>query len=314
MARFYSYEEIALRTPTPMEDIQWLAGEIATLEPFVEGTAVLCGSVSWGKHSWRSDIDIAHFSTITHPQIDRAIEDIVQQYVTRTNNQFIAPRADVITIGAESMAQVSKHRSISTSLPPTHAPKKGPVTDVFVETSLRFADHIGAIASLKGDPWRTFLDRYLSTVDRNREGRREITKQYVERMTTQWAQRPLHRLNFDRDGRFTAKQLDLLGKSENYPINLMRRILGDLGRYPSPDRASDVRASFSALEEPWSKDLLAQFDPFFSLSERYEEIVAACRVPQSPLEQTGYYEQVRSLFVDLPFAEIQNSFWKYSGV
>jgi len=313
MARFYSYEEITVRIPAPMEDIQWLAGEIASLEPFVAGTAVLCGSVSWGKHSWRSDIDVAHFSTIAFPQIDRAIEEVVQKYVVRTSNQFIAPRADVITIGAESMANVSKHQSISTSLPTIGVAKKGRVTDMFVETSLRFADHIGAIASLKGDPWQTFLDRYLSTVDRYQAGRRDMTRQYVERMTTQWAQQPLHRLNFDTDGSFTTKQLDLLGKSENYPVNLMRRILGDLGRYPSPDRTSDVRASFLALEEPWSKDLLAHFGPFFSLSERYEEIVVACRGPQSSLNQAGYNEQVCSLFIDLPFAEIQNSFWKYLG-
>ena len=102
MARFFFYDELAHLARTPVEDIQWLAGQISQLPPFVEGTAVLCGSVSWGKHSWRSDLDVAHFSTIQHPNINKLLEDVIQQYGTRTHNEFIAPRFDVITIGAES--------------------------------------------------------------------------------------------------------------------------------------------------------------------------------------------------------------------
>lgn len=314
MARFFSYDEIVTRMPTPVEDIQWLAGQIMRLPPFIERNAVLCGSISWGKHSWRSDIDVVHFSTISCPHVEQPIKAVIQRYDDRTRNRFIVPRTDVITIGAESLTLVNKDKGVSASVVSGGIRgKKDRVSDIFVETAILFADHIGSIANLKGDPWRPFLERHLSSVDGSRYDRREATKDYVGRMTMEWTQQPLHQLNVDPDGRFTSEQLDLISKSENYPINLMRRILGDLGRYPCPDQASDVREAFSTLEEPWSKILLSQFEPFFALDEQYEGIVAACRRPGTPLPEADYYEQVRSLFVDLPFVEIQNTIWEYVG-
>jgi hypothetical protein len=220
----------------------------------------------------------------------------------------------VITIGAESLARVSSNNGVSVSPVSVEAPgTKNKVSDVFVDTAVLFADHIGSIAKLKGEPWRTFLDRYLASVDGSRPGGREATKRYVERMTTEWAQQPLHPLNVGPDGQFTAQQLDLISKTENYAVNLMRRILGDLGHYPHPDRAADVREKFSTLKKPWSKSLLVQFEPFFSLDKQYEEIVAACKRPRDPLSAADYYEQVRTLFIELPFIEIQNSIWQYVG-
>lgn len=314
MARFFFYDELISLARTPVEDIQWLAGQIGHLPPFVAGSAVMCGSVSWGKHSWRSDLDIAHFSTIEHPHIDRLLEDVIQQYAARTNNKFITPRFDVITIGAESMSLVSVNKGVSASTVSGGVLKKQDrVSEVFMETAVLFADHIGSIANLKGDPWRAFLDRYLSPVDKSKVNQREALKSYVGRMTTEWTQQPLHPLNMDPNGGITAQQLDLLSKSENYPVNLMRRILGDLGRYPCPDRASDVRAAFSMLAEPWAKSLLAHFEPFFLIETKYEEIVASCQGTETPLSNANYLEQVRSLFVTLPFVEIQNIIWEYVG-
>ena len=300
--------------PTPVEDIQWIVGQIMHLLPFVEGNAVLCGSVSWGQHSWRSDIDVAHFSTISYPHVEQLIKEVIQRYDNRTRNRFIVPRVDVITVGAESLTLVNKDKGVSASVVSGRIrEKKDRVSDVFVETAVLFADHIGSIANLKGDPWRPFLERHLSSVDGSRHDRREAAKNYVGRMTMEWAQQPLHQLNVGPDGRFTSEQLDLISKSENYPVNLMRRILGDLDCYPCPDQASDVQEVFSTLEEPWSKTLLAHFEPFFALDEQYEGIVAACKRPGTPLPEADYYEQVRSLFVDLPFVEIQNSIWEYVG-
>lgn len=312
MARFFPYNEITARAPTPVEDIRWLAGRIALLPPFVEGSAVLCGSVSWYKHSWRSDVDIAHFSTFKYPSLDQSLGYVIQDYVIRTCNKFIAPRVDVITIGAESIALASEIKGVSTPAVSGGVLKKeNQVSDVFIETAVLFADHIGSIANFRGDPWRAFLERYLSSVDKNQFDGREAIKSYVEKMTMEWSQQPLHHLNAGPEGRFTAQQLDLISKSENYPVNLMRRILGDLGRYPRPDRRSDVRKAFSMLEEPWSKALLLRFEPFFLLDEQYEKIVAACQQPENPLSEADYYQQVRSLFVALPFLEIQNIIWEY---
>ena len=312
MARFFFYDELIGRARTPVEDIEWLAGQIAHLPPFMDCSAVLCGSVSWGKHSWRSDLDVAHFSTIEHPHIDKLLEDVIQKYDARTNNRFIIPRVDVITIGAESLSLGSVAKAVSTSpVSGAQLKKENRVSDIFMETAILFADHIGSIANLKGDPWRVFLDRYLSRADRKQFDQRAAIKTYVGKMTTEWSQQPLHQLNMDSNGGFTARQLDLISKSENYPINLMRRILGDLGHYPQPDRAADVRAACSMLTEPWAKSLLLQFEPFFLIEEKYEEIVAACQNTASPLSKADYHEQVRSLFVGLPFVEIQNIIREY---
>ncbi len=315
MARFFPYDEITTCSRMPSEDTQWLAGQIANLQPFSAGTAVLCGSVAWGNQSWRSDIDIAHFSTITYPHIEKTVDDLVRRYLDRTMHRFISPRVDVITIGAESLTLVTESEAVSVSpssaLPPTGLDR---VSDVFQETAVLFADHIGSLARLKGEPWRTFLERYLSPVIVGRQGRRDGIKDYVEKITTQWARQPLHPLDAGSYGRFTTKQLDLISRTENFPKNLMRRILGELGTYPRPDRADDVRIAFSALKEPWAKNLMVLFEPFFDIDRKYENIVAACREPKNPLTESGYYKQVRSLFIDLPFLEIQNNIWQYLGI
>jgi hypothetical protein len=313
MARFFFYDEIVRQEQTPVDDIQWIAGQIANLPAFVDGTAVLCGSVSWGKPSWRSDIDVAHFSTIAHPHIETAIENIIRQYLERTNRRFIEPRVDIIPIGAESLSSFNEHKTISAAISLEAMKKDGQTTDVFVETAVLFADHIGSIARLKGDPWQSFFDRYLSTVDGTLLDRHKSIRSYVEKMTTEWIQQPFHYLNLSPDSGFTARHLDLISKSENYPVNLMRRILADLGRYPHPDRASDILEVFSALEAPWAKLLMSQFERFFLLDRQYEELVAACRRASAPLSAGEYYEQLRALFVDLPFAEIQNIVWEYVG-
>jgi hypothetical protein len=313
MARFYSYDEITSRTRTPVEDIQWLAGQIAQLPPFVAGSAVLCGSVSWNKHSWRSDIDVAHFSTLEYSHLDQSLSELISRYTDKTNN--LAPKVDIITIGAESTLVVSSEvkGGSGPAVSGVVSKKEDRVSDVFTETAILFADHIGSIANLKGDPWRTFLERYLSSAAASQFNPRDAIKSYVGRMTTEWTQQPLHQLNLGPGGRFTAQQLDLISRSENYPVNLMRRILSDVGRYPRPDRISDVRNAFSTLTEPWAKTLLAQFEPFFLLGEQYEQIVNACQRPENPLLEADYYGQLRSLFTALPFVEIQNTVWEYVG-
>jgi hypothetical protein len=211
------------------------------------------------------------------------------------------------------MSLVSTGKSVSASTVSGMLKKNDRVSDVFMETAVLFTDHIGAIAKLKGDPWRAFLDRYLSPVDKSKFDQREALKTYVGRMTAAWTQQPLHQLNMDPNGGIPPEQLDLLSKSENYPINLMRRILGALDRYPSPDRASDVRAAFAALEEPWAKKLLVQFEPFFAIESKYEDLVATYQGLENPPIPTTYHEQLKSLFIGLPFVEIQNIIWDYVG-
>ena len=312
MARFYPYSEITGKALPPIEDLQWIGGQMAQTRPFVQGNAVLCGSVCWGTYSWGSDIDIAHYSTVADPHIEPFIEQVSTSYSERTQGRFIVPRFDVIAIGADSVALAAGARSVSApALSQGTVTGEGLVSNLFLETAVHFSDHIGALAELNGDPWKAFHMRYLAAVRGDSASRRSAIKRYVAAIATEWAGQPLHRFNLGQDGRFTAQQLDLIGKSENYAVNLMRRILGETGAYPRPDRASDVREAFARLNQPWSKNLENHFRPFFSIGERYERIVAGCKSPDSSLTEADYYNELRALFVDLPFAAIQQTIWEY---
>lgn len=320
MARFFPYDEVITRQLPSLKDVQWLAGQIARLEPFMAGSAVVCGSVSWGSHSSRSDIDIAHFATNDHPHIERSVDEVVAQYGERTNQRFIAPRIDVITIGVESESLVVTEKG-SSSQGTVAADKVAgvsggdlndqPIATIFSETLVRFADHIGSLAHLKGDPWKEFHRRYLAANAGTRPYRREAIKSYVSTVTTAWDQQPLHPLGADADGQFTEQQLDLIGQAENYPVNLMRRILGEFERYPQPDRIPDVRNAFAKIDAPWSKRLLAHAEPFFAISAEYEKLVAGCRDPGQKPSAQHYHDRIRALFNDLPFSPIQETVWEY---
>ncbi len=316
MARFYPHEEVVGRESTPVEDIQWLAGQIRQLAPFAAGTAVLCGSVAWEQPSWRSDIDIATFSTNEHPHIEQSVLEVIEAYAKRTGDRYIRPRADVITVGAESEGWVPDVELTSLSViggSVTGDESRETVSKLFPETGLRFADHIGSIAAVKGDPWQAFVTRFLASVDRSPEVLRDAVTTYVTRTTAEWAEQPLHRLNLSPDGRLTQRQLLLISKTENYPFHLMRRLLAVRDLYPRPDRSADVKAAFAVLAEAWSDELLTAFEPFLAVTGAYEDLVAACCRDRSPMTATEYDDRLRSLFSNLPFARIQEIVWGHLG-
>lgn len=321
LARYFSYSEITSRQSTPAKDIRWIAGQIAALPPFVDGCAVLCGSVAWGTHSDRSDIDIAHFGTTKHPQIERQVLQVLERYQERTRNQFIAPKVDVITVGVESQALVvetTSHSVTGNAIKAAGASiggvfvKQGERPTIFPDTFVRFADHIGALAQAKAGSWKAFLESHLSPqLEDYRSIQREAIRAYVSTTTTAWEDQPLHPLNLDAGNELTQRQLDLAGQAENYPINLMRRILGALGQYPRPDRGPDVRTAFESLTQPWARRLTADAAPFFTLGAQYDAIVADARKSGSGMTAASYFERIQPLFDALPFGSIQEAAWEY---
>jgi hypothetical protein len=321
VARYFSYSEITSRELPSAKDIRWLAGQISALPPLASGSAVLCGSVAWGTHSARSDIDIAHFGTAKHPQIEREIEELVARYEERTQGHFIAPSVDIITIGIEPEARTAKTSSHSITRQPA-APagasiggafvRNRELSAVFADTFVRFVDHIGSLAHLKAGPWREFMKRYLSPQRKDyRTIQREGIRSYVETITTSWEEQPLHRLNLEADHELSQRQLDLAGQAENYPVNLMRRILGEMALYPRPDRAADVRRQFEELTEPWAKRLVADSAPFFALDLQYGAIIAEARKGDGGLTAADYHKRFSALFDTLPFGNIQEAVWEY---
>ena len=321
MARYFSHSEITSRQLPSAKDIRWLAGQISALSAFASGSAVLCGSVAWGTHSARSDIDVAHFGTTQHPQIEREIEEVIARYQERTQGSFIAPRVDIITIGIEPEARPiksSSHSVTAEAAVPAGASIGGVFVrnretfTVFADTFVRFVDHIGSLAYLKAGPWKQFMERYLSLQHPDyRTIQREGIRSYVATTTTSWEEQPLHRLNLEADRELTQRQLGLAGQAENYPVNLMRRILGEMALYPRPDRAADVRRQFEELEQPWAKRLVADSAPFFALNLQYDAIIADARKGSGGLTVADYHERFSALFDALPFGSIQEAVWEY---
>jgi hypothetical protein len=335
MARFLAYQDITTRDPPSRADIQWLAAQIAALPPFVSGAAVVCGSVSWGTHSWRSDIDIAHFRTRDHPAIEADIEKVLSDFHHRTGHKFITPRIDIAVIGEESpdvadkaeqkrreqeaarkkkrkQKELEAEGNFSLGGPPTSLELLEQTTlKIFADAVERFGDHIGCIAALKGQPWTGFFERYLSQGRRTAAEQREAISGYVNAVSGAWSQQPLHPLNRGPDGEFTARQLGLLGQAENYPVNLMRRLLAAQDKYPRPDRISDIKSSFSELPDAWARTIVAALPAFTALSEQYESLVEACRQPDGKPSAQEFHERIELAAAHLPFDAIQEAVWEY---
>jgi hypothetical protein len=308
MPRFYQYEELVSSAPMPLNDISWLAGQVSQLPPFSHGVAVLCGSVAWGKPSWRSDIDVATFRTDSFPDITPAIDEVIKKYEPSAKGRVLLPKVETIIVGTESEQLVTRDNLVAGSMPITQTQT---IREVFAATSLRFFDHIGSLAATKGEPWRAFHSTYLSQVDRDRQTRRDEIRTYVTSFADKWRQQPLRSLSLDPSGDLDQNQLEVMGFAENFPIHLMRQILAERGRYPTPDRAPDVRAALAKLSGRWVKPLLESLDPFLRIDEEYAAIIAACRHKPPRMSVSDYHNRLTGLFETLPFADVEEVVWSY---
>jgi hypothetical protein len=183
---------------------------------------------------------------------------------------------------------------------------------VFADTFVRFVDHIGALAQLKAGPWKEFMTRYLSPRrDDHRSIQREAIRSYVAATTQSWKEQPLPRSKEEWTNHdFGPEQLDLLGQAENYPVNLMRRILGAMDMYPRPDRAADIHGQFEKLTQPWARSLVTDSAPFSQVALRYDAIIDDIRKGDQ-LTAAAYYERVSALFDTLPFDRIEQAVSQY---
>jgi hypothetical protein len=308
MARFYPFDEISSREPAPQADVLWLAGEIAQLPAFAEGSAVLCGSVAWGQPTWRSDIDIALVKKKSAPDISRPIAKLVKAYDKSTKGRYVLPTVDVVIVGSESEKSVTRANLVRGSRPIT---EKQTVREYIEATRLQLADHIGSLAAMKGDPWLSFHKTYLADADGGREARRSAMRGYVSSVIGAWRQQPLRGAKGDPGEPLSEKQLDALGHVENFPVHLMRQITGEIGRYPKPDRGPDVQAAFSILPEQWVGKLADKLKPFSQINDQYLAIVAACRDANGRMTGPEYYGRLRDIVAPLPFSDIEEVVWEY---
>jgi hypothetical protein len=309
MPRFYSYRELIERRPIPLEDISRLAAEVARLPPFLEGVAVLCGSIAWGRPAWRSDIDVIAFATESFPDISPAIRNVIEGYDELSGSRSLLPNSDVIVVGEETQKLVTRKNLVRGS---AAIEELQTVREIFAAASLRFFNHIGSLATIKGEPWRTFHATYLSDVRHDRQSQRDGIRSYVTAFADQWRQRPLALNKLDQADHLQQRQLDIMGHVENFPIHLMRQILAERGLYPSPDRALEVCASFSSIPDGWAQRLFTLLDPFLLIGQRYESIVRAC-MDSPPITINEYYGNLMGLFDPLSFDDAEEAVWSYLG-
>lgn len=302
MPRFHRYDELAGRTPIPVKDVQWLAAQIAALPPFRAGVAVLCGSLAWGTPSWRSDIDVVMFRTEEHNEPDT--EPILRNYERSAQGRYLLPKVDVIVTGVESERLVTRENLVSGSVPITSMQT---VRELFAATSLRFYDHIGALATVQGDPWRTFHETYLADGQRTQKTRRTMIQDYVTSFTRTWLGQPLWQVASDLERPLEADELEAMGFAENFPYHLMRQILAERGEYPVPDRAEDVAAAFGRISKRWAVKLRAALAPFLRIGPTYDALVRDCH----RIMPREYHERLVTLFDALPFTEVREITWNY---
>lgn len=308
MPRFYQYDELTTCQPMPIGDILWLAGQASRLPPFSAGVAVLCGSVAWGRPSWRSDIDVVAFCTESFPDVKPAIQDIIMKYGQTVSRPLLLPKADTIVVGAETQRLVTRKNLVRGSTPITRTKT---IREVFASTGIRFFDHVGALAAAKGTPWQEFHSTYLSLASRGRQTRRDEIRAYVTSFADTWRGLPLRSLSLNPSGNAQQVELEAMSFAENFPVHLMRQILAERDCYPSPDRAPDVRASFNSLSVRWAERLLILFDPFLRIDEEYVEIVKACRHSPPLISAEEYHTRLIELFETLPFADLEEAVWDY---
>jgi len=308
MPRFHRYDELVSKEPTPVNDILWLAGRIATLAPFAGGAAVFCGSVAWGKPFWRSDIDIAVFRTDRFTDIGPDVEMILREYDASTRGRYLTPKVDVIVVGIESERLVTRENLVTGSMPIT---SNQTVHEVFAATSLRFFDHIGSLAAAKGEPWRSFHKTYLARVQRDGKTRRNMIREYVTSFTDTWRRQPLRSLMFDPSRLPEAEQLEAMGFAENFPFHLMRQILAERCVYPRPDRADDIKAAFADLSGRYARKIREALEPFTRIEPTYTSLVADCQRPSGAILVEEYHRRLVALFDSLPFTEVEEVVWDF---
>jgi predicted nucleotidyltransferase len=278
MARFFSLKEIELGLVMTPESVAELATAINELEMFQAGEAVIFGSVAWGEHTWRSDIDVASFSKKRweyHHPINMVLFDFfVERYGGKIGREIQHHLIEVL----------SNQKPVSGNY---FVPKISPST----------RDHFRLLAKVKGGPYRAFYKGLKVIKFRSRLA---DIREYLEIIMWHWEslnKRLVKAKWLDWD------QLKKLAALENFPKQLMRKILGEKKRLPSPDTVSQIRKRFSELAEPWTQEAAALFEPFFLIDAKYGEIVHSMSGGR-PLPEQEYDHAICQLFTNLPVPSI----------
>lgn len=279
MARFFSYHEITSGLITTPELIGEIALALQELEIFKQGKAVIFGSVAWGDHRWRSDIDVADFSKNywqSSTPVDSILSDFFQKRFGSNSGFYIK----------EHLMEVLSHQG-------SHA--QGNYVLPKISPSTR--DHFRLLAKAKGGPWKEFFKKLKTVPFRSRQ---EDIAYYLNTIKCRqyWLnERLIGKKWLDWNDFKTLQSL------ENFPKQLVRKILGEKKKLPSPDTVSNIMAQFALLDELWAKELSALFQPFFLIDETYKNL-ADHMTKDETISENDYGQEVCRLFTALPVMTI----------
>lgn len=224
------------------------------------------------------------------------------------------PRVDMVLVGTEAPTEWTATQGLSAvALSATGETQTVDAGGPFADVALRFADHIGAIARMRGDPWHTFQKRHLAALKNDSQLRVNGIRTFVETVCGVWESEPLRHSERDAQGQFTTHQCDLLSQMSGFNLHLMRRMLGERGDYPSPDRASDILAAFSRIDEPWARKIIAAQSAFDGFVDAYHDMATALQGGTAPQSWTveAFHARLEELAMALPLQSIREAVWSY---
>ena len=304
MGRFFTYDEIVRGSLPPAPDIVRVTGQIASLPPFHSGLAVIAGSSAWGAVSVRSDIDVMAYRTAASNDLDAQIDRVLEVYRSGSPGHE-PPKVDVTWIGAESETLVARDNLVSSSAPIL---EQHVVSEIFERTCVRLVDHIQALAGLKGNPWRSFADRYLANVNAEPALRRDVLREYVNGIAMKWRQQDWGN---GAGTALTQEQLDALGHAEGFADHVTRLVLADLRVYPRPDRHEDIHKALASLGGPWGDDLRRVLAPLFALSRTCSGLVDGLLRDTTFATEQAYYSSLQLAAVSVDMDAIEEFTWRY---
>ena len=316
MSRILSFKELEAGLPT-RERLTAIANALMTLRKARIGNMVVFGSVAWGAHSWRSDIDVA----VIEPPLEASNLQPAEVVTGAPGSvlKLLACEPEIWRKLQEqhhlgSYVQIMCYlddTEVEDDLPAVDSdgrPYNHPTVDPRVSPSLR--DHFKLLAGRLGGPWLKFLEKLPYRKGRTRthdildyvgnvEGRYADVEGFLDARSENGPQ--LHAedvwLGFDCE-------LQAMSSAESMPKQLMRKILGKKKIMPTPDTTERLLERFRLIKEPWSSDALSLFDTFFKIDALYSELARDTAASYSKEHEAQYWHEVWGLYQGLPVKEL----------
>jgi hypothetical protein len=299
VARVFPYLDLVRTIPAPSTDVVRVANEVAALPALRSGHAVLVGSAAWGEASWRSDIDVLTYNCTSTVGLEAGIEAVRSGY--EASSGHAAPTVDVILVGAEHEELVERDNMVSGSVPILEPVI---ISELFDRVRIRLGDHVRALARAKGNPWRTFAERYLEASAADGDLLLDVLGEYTSTIAAGWREQ-----QWSEGTALTDAHLAQLGYADGFAFHLSRMVLSHQAAYPTPDRRADIRSALAALE-PWGVRFAEVLQPIFAFGDEYESVAARIR-QNEPVTREDFDRVVSGAAARIDVGRVEETVWAY---